>query len=70
MPWRPFFEGIEPIFRGAGGRPHWAKRHTLTAADVEALYPHAGRFKAVRKAHDPSAKFTNAHLASLFVEGT
>jgi hypothetical protein len=24
----------------------------------------------VRKAHDPSAKFTNAHLASLFVEGT
>lgn len=70
MPWRPFFEGIEPIFRAASGRPHWAKRHTLTAADVDALYPNASRFKAVRAAHDPGAKFANAHLASLFVEGT
>ena len=70
MRWQEFFAGVEPIFRAHGGRPHWAKRHTLTAADVDALYPNAGRFKAVREAHDPGAKFANAHLAALFVEGT
>jgi FAD-linked oxidoreductase len=70
MPWRDFFAGVEPIFRAHGGRPHWAKRHTLTAADVDALYPNAGRFKAVRAACDPGAKFANAHLAALFVETT
>jgi len=68
MPWREFFAGIEPIFRAHGGRPHWAKRHTLTKADVDALYPQAARFRAVRAAHDPGAKFANAHLADLFVE--
>ena len=66
MPWRDFFAGIEPIFRAHGGRPHWAKRHTLTARDVEALYPDAARFRAVRDAHDPAGKFANAHLAALF----
>lgn len=68
MPWRPFFEGVEPIFRAHGGRPHWAKRHTLTRADVDALYPEAPRFRAVRAAHDPDAKFANAHLEALFGE--
>lgn len=67
MPWRTFFAGIEPIFRAHGGRPHWAKRHTLTRVDVDALYPAASRFRAVRAAHDPTAKFANAHLAALFV---
>ncbi len=67
MPWRGFFDGIEPIFRAHGGRPHWAKRHTLTKADVDALYPAASRFRTVRAAHDPTAKFANAHLAALFV---
>lgn len=68
MPWRDFFDGIEPIFRAHGGRPHWAKRHTLTKADVDVLYPNAARFRAVRASHDPHAKFANTHLASLFVE--
>ncbi|MBC7768191.1 MAG: FAD-binding protein [Phycisphaerales bacterium] len=68
MPWRDFFTGIEPIFRAHGGRPHWAKRHTLTRADVDALYPEAQLFRSVRAAHDPDAKFANAHLAALFVE--
>lgn len=66
MPWRELFAEAEPIFRAHGGRPHWAKRHTLTAADVDALYPKAADFRRVRDAHDPTAKFANAHLASLF----
>jgi FAD-linked oxidoreductase len=66
MPWRDLFAEGERIFRANGGRPHWAKRHTLTARDVEALYPSAARFRAVRDAHDPGGKFANAHLAALF----
>ncbi|MGE0742485.1 MAG: D-arabinono-1,4-lactone oxidase [Hyphomonadaceae bacterium] len=66
MPWRGFFAEIEPIFRAHGGRPHWAKRHTLSAADVDALYPNAARFRAARAAHDPTEKFSNTHLTALF----
>lgn len=66
MAWRALFADGEAIFRAHGGRPHWAKRHTLTARDVEALYPDAARFAAVRGAHDPDGKFVNGHLAALF----
>lgn len=66
MKWRDLFRDAERIFRAHGGRPHWAKRHTLTEADLHALYPKAAQFCAVRAAHDPDGKFANAHLASLF----
>ena len=66
MDWRKPFAEVEPILRKHGGRPHWAKRHTLTRADVDALYPMAERFRAVRRAADPQGKFLNAHLAELF----
>ena len=70
MRWQEFFADIEPIFRAHGGRPHWAKRHTLTADVVDQFYPKAAAFRAVRAEHDPAGKFANAHLASLFgVEG-
>jgi FAD-linked oxidoreductase len=66
MPFRDVFAAAEPIFRAHGGRPHWAKRHTLTWRDVEALYPNASRFRGVVRAHDPQGKFANAHLSELF----
>ena len=66
MPWAALFAVAEAIFRGAGGRPHWAKRHTLSRADVAALYPMAGRYTAVRRAADPTGKFLNPHLETLF----
>ena len=65
MPWTALFADAEAIFRGAGGRPHWAKRHTLSRADVAALYPMAGRYVAVRRAADPHGKFLNTHMESL-----
>jgi FAD-linked oxidoreductase len=66
MAWQEAFEGVEKVFQEAGGRPHWAKRHTLTSADVLRLYPDAERWGAVRKRFDPAAKFLNAHLSELF----
>ena len=66
MPWRDLFAGGEAIFRAHGGRPHWAKRHSLSRTDVDALYPMAERYRAVRRAADPGGKFLNTHLAELF----
>ena len=66
MPWQALFADAEAIFRGAGGRPHWAKRHTLTRNDVDALYPKAEAFRKVRRAADPQGKFLNPHLEALF----
>ncbi|MBL8649020.1 MAG: FAD-binding protein [Sphingopyxis sp.] len=66
MPWVGLFADAEAIFRSAGGRPHWAKRHTLTRADVDSLYPMAERYRAVRRAADPGGKFLNPHLEDLF----
>ncbi len=66
MPWAEHFGEIEALFRAHGGRPHWAKRHTLTSADVRALYPMAEAFGQVRKHVDPQGKFMNDHLRQLF----
>ncbi|MEO7170673.1 MAG: D-arabinono-1,4-lactone oxidase [Sphingomonas sp.] len=66
MPWRDLFADAEEIFRAHGGRPHWAKRHTLSRGDVDALYPMAERYRTVRRAADPQGKFLNAHLEALF----
>ncbi|MGI9168607.1 MAG: D-arabinono-1,4-lactone oxidase [Caulobacteraceae bacterium] len=66
MPWREAFATVEAVFAEGGGRPHWAKRHTLTSEDVVRLYPAAERWGATRKRVDPAGKFLNAHLRDLF----
>jgi len=66
MPWQGAFKEIEAVFRAGEGRPHWAKRHTLTTDDVRRLYPKTPEYLAARKAADPDGKFANAHLSALF----
>ena len=66
MPWEKLFAEGEAMLRAHGRRPHWAKRHTLTRGDVDALYPMAERFRAVRRTYDPRCKFLNPHLEALF----
>ncbi|MDF1720144.1 MAG: D-arabinono-1,4-lactone oxidase [Minwuia sp.] len=63
-----FFEHVEPIFRRRGGRPHWGKMHSLTAADLRELYPDFERFTALRRELDPGGRFLNAHTADLWGE--
>jgi FAD-linked oxidoreductase len=66
MPWQGLFADAEAIFRAHGGRPHWAKRHTLSRDDVDVLYPMAERYRAVRRSVDPTGKFLNQHMRELF----
>jgi len=65
-PWQALFREAEAILRGHGGRPHWAKRHSLGAREVFALYPRARDFCAVRNQVDPQRKLANEHLTTLF----
>jgi FAD-linked oxidoreductase len=66
MPWRDVFTEMEAVLSDGAGRPHWAKRHTLTTADVHRLYPRAGDFVTACKTWDPTRKFANTHLTKLF----
>jgi FAD-linked oxidoreductase len=63
-----FFTEFEPMYREAGGRPHWGKMHSLGRAELTELYPDFERFLELRKTLDPDGKFLNAHLAKLFGE--
>jgi hypothetical protein len=67
MPWRDLFAEAEPIFRAHGGRPHWAKRHTLDRARRRCALSGRGQVQSgARRRHDPGAKFANAHLMQTF----
>jgi FAD/FMN-containing dehydrogenase len=57
-----YFSGLEPILRDAGGRPHWGKVHTRTAADLAPAYDRFADFLALRDRLDPDRVFANAHL--------
>jgi FAD/FMN-containing dehydrogenase len=62
----PYFKDIEPIFRAYGGRPHWGKKHTLKAAELQTLYPRWSDFLRVRAQMDPAGTFLNPYLRELF----
>ncbi|OCF44373.1 D-arabinono-1,4-lactone oxidase [Kwoniella heveanensis CBS 569] len=55
VPYRKFHEKFASIIASYGGRPHWAKQHTLRPKDLEALYPKFNDFKDVLHRVDPNA---------------
>ncbi|MHA6785438.1 D-arabinono-1,4-lactone oxidase [Pseudonocardia saturnea] len=62
QPHEAYFGAVENVMTALGGRPHWGKLHTRTAADLRALYPGFDRFTALRDRLDPDRRFTNAYL--------
>lgn len=66
LPWRDYFDDIEPIFREFGGRPHWAKKHRATASQLAPLYPEWHDFLGVRARLDPDGVFLTPYLRQLF----
>lgn len=61
MEFERFFRGVEEIMAGYAGRPHWGKRHYLTAGTLRERYPQWERFAAVRERLDPDRVFANEH---------
>jgi len=61
-PHEKYFALVETIMTAAGGRPHWGKLHTQTAATLRPRYPKFDDFLAVRAASDPAGVLTNDYL--------
>lgn len=66
MPYRPYFQAMEAIFRKYQGRPHWGKMHTLTAKELAPLYPKWNEFHQMRRECDPNGVFMNDYLKGVF----
>lgn len=63
MPYRRYFDLVESITAGVGGRPHWGKLHSLDADRLARLYPRFDDFRRVREAVDPAGRFANPYTA-------
>jgi FAD/FMN-containing dehydrogenase len=61
-----FFGDCEAVFRDHDGRPHWAKLHRRSEAELARLYPEWQRFRALRAQLDPAGTFANPYLRELF----
>jgi FAD-linked oxidoreductase len=62
QPHEAYFGAVENVMTALGGRPHWGKLHTRTAADLRPRYPGFDAFVALRDRLDPDRRFTNAYL--------
>jgi FAD/FMN-containing dehydrogenase len=65
LPYEEYFRDIEPILLSHGGRPHWAKKHTLKKAELKKLYPGWDKFFDLRRKLDPEGLFLNPYLEEL-----
>lgn len=68
MPYKEYFAALEEVLKKYGGRPHWGKMHTQTAASLAQLYPHWGDFQRVRRELDPQGMFLNDYLKGVLGE--
>jgi L-gulonolactone oxidase len=53
----PCWTQAEEACLALGGRPHWGKWHTRSAAELAAMYPEWARFQALRARLDPGGRF-------------
>ena len=65
LPWCEYFADLEPVFRDHGGRPHWAKKHTMDAEALAPLYPAWNEFARIRRRFDPDGTFLTPYLHRL-----
>lgn len=68
MPFKEYFDDVQPIFWEHQGRPHWGKKHTLKAPELAELYPEWDAFGRIRRRMDPDGVFMNDYLRELFGE--
>jgi L-gulono-1,4-lactone dehydrogenase len=61
-PYQAYFDAFEAVMNAYGGRPHWGKMHTQTAARLRSRYPLFDQFLAQRDQADPAGIFRNHYL--------
>jgi FAD-linked oxidoreductase len=65
MPYREYFDALEPILQKHQGRPHWGKMHTMTASQLAERYPRWEDFCRLRYEMDPKGIFLNPYLKQM-----
>lgn len=68
LDYQSYFDDMEPLLRDFGGRPHWGKKHSLTADELAPLYPEWDAFRRLRRSLDPEGIFLNPYLRALLGE--
>jgi FAD/FMN-containing dehydrogenase len=66
LPSDKLFADSQSVFANYNGRPHWGKFHTLTANELRDLHPNWNHFLKIREQLDPTNRFANPYLCSLF----
>lgn len=67
LPHEAFFASAQAVFANHGGRPHWGKWQSWSAAQLADLYPEWERFSAVRARLDPRGTFLNPFLERVLI---
>jgi FAD/FMN-containing dehydrogenase len=67
LPYQPFFDDVEAVFRNHDGRPHWGKMHSLGAKQLSELYPRWNDFLKVREELDPEGRFLSPYTRELLL---
>lgn len=62
MPYRALFSAFESILLRNTGRPHWAKSHNCSPAQLASMYPRFGDFLALREKVDPDRVLCNPYV--------
>ncbi|PWZ01899.1 hypothetical protein BCV70DRAFT_198180 [Testicularia cyperi] len=60
--YRQLFAKFEALMRHYAGRPHWAKAHSCSPAELSQLYPHWNDFLETRQRYDPDQIFVNPYV--------
>ena len=68
LPEDRYFADMEPLLLDYGGRPHWGKKHSRTAAQLAPMYPQWQHFQDIRRRHDPHEVFLNDYLRELLID--
>jgi FAD/FMN-containing dehydrogenase len=66
LEYKKYFDDMEPIFNAYGGRPHWGKKHSLRAQELQPLFPEWDRFMEIRRQMDPEGIFLNDYTRKIF----
>ncbi|CAL1266430.1 unnamed protein product [Larinioides sclopetarius] len=66
VPYKTYWEAYEHIMMENGGRPHWAKAHSVTAQTFGHMYPFFGKWCSIRQRLDPINMFMNSYMNRIF----
>jgi FAD/FMN-containing dehydrogenase len=61
-----YLRSVDRLLQEFSARVHWGKLHFLDRDRLDALYPEAQKFIALRRELDPDGVFLNDHLRALF----